>query len=253
LIDIDFSSSHIQHLIKVISNDLKTGIYQPTNDQLFIDQVLKLKETLLNGDFYTVIANEYSTQHKKQYTREQAKLNVMFWLTGSYLNRMFIQYMRKKYDQITHYIDYINANYSEGVKTVFYKKIPKKNGMVIKLMQSESFLVNDLIMNEVANKHPDTICYGIFDGFLVEQKYSDTLIEIINQKGKEYLKFIPKIKVSSDALAPSVTPKRKTCTEERVNTGADIMSMPTTVFDLDQYFNRFSHSDITRMPTTLGA
>jgi hypothetical protein len=197
MVDVDFSSSHLQHLIKVMSDDIITGVYVPfLSVDYFNEEANGFKERVLAGDIYTSLANEYSKNTGIPYNRQQVKKNVMWWLTGSYSTRKFIKWLRNRYSQITHYIDYMNSNYSTGIKTCFKKRLPKRNGMVIKLMKSESYLINELIVDALAKDHPDSICYTVFDGILIEPKHVDTLTSIINQKGLEYFKFRPIIKTT---------------------------------------------------------
>lgn len=152
LFDIDFRSSHLQHLIKVLRDDLQSGIYTPVfgkdGTHYLNTEVLELKNAILNGDVYQYFADQYQNETGKLYTREQVKNNIMYWITSSFLNRKFVQWIRYKYPQLTHYIDYNNANCSSGTKTMFGKRLPKRNGMAIKLMKSESHLINELIIGE---------------------------------------------------------------------------------------------------------
>ena len=215
LVSIDFSSSHLQQLIKVVRDDIKSGVYTPCPE--LIAEMVGFKDQVLNTDFYSSIAKEMGIK----YTRDQIKKNTMFWLTGSFQSRKVVQYLRYKYSSITQYIDYVNANYSEGTKTLFGKRLPKRNGMVLRLMLSESTLVNTLVMPEFKTSYPNGVCYQIFDGFLVEGKYSDKLISIVNRKGTEYLKFTPKFKIETDTNMSDL--------KTTIDNGTGITTLPTSI------------------------
>jgi len=233
LIDVDFSSSHLQMIIKAIKADLRGGHYEPmfgiNGKDYLIQEVLQFKQDVLSNDFYTMMASEYSTRNGTNYTRDLAKLNVMYWLTGCFTSRKFIRFLRNKYEQITHYIDHVNKNESSGYKTItnktFRMSVKKKNGMAVKLMKIESTLIND-IHNTLTDKFPSITLYSIFDGFLVDQEHKDFLIKMIQQKGKEYLEFEPKLKVCSNCPDEVKEAKQKVVDLIDDN-GVDITRMPT--------------------------
>lgn len=232
LIDIDFRSSHLQHLIKVLRDDLQAGNYTPMfgkdGIQYLNNEVIEFRNAILNRDAYQYLADQYSIDTDKLYTRDQVKSNIMYWITSSFLNRKFIQWIRYKYPQLTHYIDYNNANFSSGTKTMFGKRLPKRNGMAIKLMKSESYLINEMIIAEFGSQYPDAKCYTIFDGLLVDKKYAGALIKTINKNGIAYLKFDPAIKHDEVQKEINSVPCKRKRVEEIVNAGADITKMPTT-------------------------
>lgn len=228
LIDVDFSTSHLQMLIKAIRDDLRQGNYSPMfgaeGKDYLIKEVLQFKQDVLDNDFYTMMANEYSAINVTSYTRDLAKLNVMYWLTGCFNSRKFIHFLRKKYEQITHYIDHVNRIESSGYKTItnkkFRMKVKKKNGMAVKLMKIESALVND-IYKTLTDKYPLITLYSIFDGFLVDQEHKMILIKMIQRKGKEYLEFEPKIKMTTPTTVDVINIIN--------DNGIDILTMPNTV------------------------
>jgi hypothetical protein len=244
LIDIDFRSSHLQHLVKVLRDDLQSGLYTPlfsTGGILYLNtEAVELKNAILDGDIYHHLADQYNRETGTLYSRDQVKNNIMYWMTSSFLNRKFIQWIRYKYPHLTHYIDYNNTNFSSGTKTMFGKRLPKRNGMAIKLMKSESHLINELVVGEFSSQYPDAKCYTIFDGLLVDQQHAGALIEVIDNKGKEYLKFNPAIKHDEVEKQPNVVAPRRQRIEELVNAGADITSMPTTVNNVEDYFQRLN-------------
>jgi hypothetical protein len=235
LVDVDFSSSHLQMLVKAIGDDLKGGNYEPkfgaNGKDYLIQEVLQFKHDVFNNDFYTTMASEYSIMNKTNYTRDLAKLNVMYWLTGCFTSRKFIQFLRKKYEQITHYIEHVNKNESTGYKTIIKKNftmsMKKKNGMAVRLMRIESTLVND-IHKTLTEKHPLITLYTIFDGFLVDHEHKDMLIKMIEQKGREYLGFEPKLKVYSNCHE-DVKETIQKVTDLIDDNGVDITTMPKIV------------------------
>jgi hypothetical protein len=72
-------------------------------------------------------------------------------------------------------------------------------------MQSESYLVNNLIIDQLATHLPDSICHTIFDEFLVEQNYLTELTRTIQEQSLNYLGFEAKVKVHGASI---------TCIEE---------------------------------------
>lgn len=215
LIEVDFSSSHLQHLIKVIRDDIRSGAYQPFHSvEYFSEEVVAFKTAVLGSDFYFDLAKAYRTETNINCDRAKAKRYVMYWLSTSYVNRKFSKWIRNRYSQITNYIDLINSSQSSGSKLLFGKKISKRNGLAIRLMQSESYLINNLIISEFATTYPDSICYTVFDGFLLEENYLNVLLQIIDENGKDYLGFDPKYKININD-----------------STIVDICDMPTTASD----------------------
>jgi hypothetical protein len=53
-------------------------------------------------------------------------------------------------------------------------------------MSMESELVNDIIYKKFIDIYPDTIMYNLFDGFLVEQRYSALLQSMMQEEGSKY-------------------------------------------------------------------
>lgn len=159
--------------------------------------MIEFKKEVLDNDFYNLMSSTYLYEHRFFTTRKNMKDNVMFWLTGSYQNRKVIQWLNDRYPSITNYIQFINQKESVGTKMIFGKRLPKKNGLAIKLMKSESYLVNNLIINNLSTNHPNSICYGIFDGLVIEPKYVDELKQIVKDNGNSYLGFTPKIKIEA--------------------------------------------------------
>lgn len=121
LIEIDFSSSHLQHLTKCISEDLANNDYVPlfgeNGKDYCYDEIERFKKDVLQGDFYATLAEKWSIVIGTVYSRDQMKNNVMHFITGAYQNRKVSKWLREKYPQITHYIDYVNEKESSGTKT----------------------------------------------------------------------------------------------------------------------------------------
>jgi hypothetical protein len=103
----------------------------------------------------------------------------------------------------------------------------KKNGMAVRLMRIESTLVND-IHKTLTEKHPLITLYTIFDGFLVDHEHKDMLIKMIEQKGREYLGFEPKLKVYSNCHE-DVKETIQKVTDLIDDNGVDITTMPKIV------------------------
>lgn len=96
-------------------------------------------------------------------------------------------------------------------------------------MRSESELVNSIYEN-LCTVHPDAIVHTVFDAFIVEKKYLETLRKLIEAKGKDYLGFLPKYKVDGDIR------EGKSFIQINDN-GIDITKMPA-IAEYGDYFSR---------------
>ena len=187
LIEFDFKSSHIQHLIRLV-------MQQHDNLQLKLEGQVLLHEFLDTPDLYEYWAKDFNPEC----SRDRMKDNVMYWLTGSFTNRKGVQYLQRRFPLLTKYIMYNYINNSSGVKTLYGRRLPKRNGMVIKLMKSESYLINNILLNELLllSQHHPIECYTVFDAMLIDQDNSNNLMNVLNEQGKTYLGFQPKVKIN---------------------------------------------------------
>ncbi|MFN8313946.1 MAG: hypothetical protein U0289_14160 [Cyclobacteriaceae bacterium] len=77
LMEIDYKSSHLIHLIRVIEEDLSKGVIgEPINQELLKTETNDLKWLIENQDVYNSICIKYVSRFNEQITRDQAKENL---------------------------------------------------------------------------------------------------------------------------------------------------------------------------------
>lgn len=182
LITIDFSTSHLQHLIKLIDNRIDHSMSQ--------QELKRFKISVLDGDFYNNLVVAYQQTYKKLITRKKSQLYTCCWLSSSYSNWKGVKLLKSLYPDISNYVDTING--------------PTKNKLLNDLMKSESHLINDIIINELAMRFPDSMSFTIFDGILIENQYLNTLCEIINSTS--FFGFKPKYRIELNNMEPVLAP-----------------------------------------------
>lgn len=182
LITIDFSTSHLQHLIKLIETRIDHNISH--------QELKRFKLSVLQGDFYNNLVVAYQQTYKKLITRKKSQLYTCCWLSSSYSNWKGVKLLKSLYPDISSYVDMING--------------PTKNKLLNDLMKSESHLINDIIINELAMRFPDSISFTIFDGILIEDQYLNTLCEIINSTS--FFGFKPKYRIELNNMEPVLAP-----------------------------------------------
>jgi hypothetical protein len=187
LTDVDFRSSHLQHLILVISDDLEKGVYVPTMERSsFLEYLNHFKADVLSTDFYQNICDEYLKRFDVVAGRDKAKLFVMYWLNNSQKNWRGVKLLNQMYPEISEYIRTVNGE--------------TKNQLSIKLQRSEAYLVNNLVIDRLASEYPESVCYTIFDGFMVEGAYKDVLLDLIREESLKYFGFEARVKVTIPML-----------------------------------------------------
>lgn len=61
-------------------------------------------------------------------------------------------------------------------------------------MKKESELVNDIVYKRIMTELPESICYTLFDGLLVDNKNTDQIIQIMSDEGKKYMGYDIKVR-----------------------------------------------------------
>jgi len=204
LVDIDFCNSHLNQLIKLIRDDIKSGGYVPEfSIQYFSQEMIEFKELVLAGDFYNKLQDKYNKEYPhKPIDRKKAKDAVMYWLNNSYHTLHSVQLLKRIYPQITHYLSTVNGS--------------TRNTISIKSQANEAHLVKEVSL-EFINQIPDGVCFTMLDGFLVEEQYKEQLIKIIQIKSKEFLGFVNKIKIKELPKFNSNNPSIQNITEHQKN------------------------------------
>lgn len=176
--ELDFKTSHLQQLIRVLREDIKSGEYVPPFEKkAFYSEIITFKDIVLNSDFYNEFCLAYMNKFHKQIVRDQAKRMVMYWLANSYNNWNGVKLLKELYPMINNYVETVNGL--------------TKNKLSIKLQRSEAYLLNELVFERLAVNHPACIAYGMFDGLLIDQESISIVKSIVLEEGAKYLGFNP--------------------------------------------------------------
>jgi hypothetical protein len=158
--EIDFRTSHLQHLIKLIES--KPNSINP-------EEFTRFKIAVLNCDFYNSLGNGYNRETNKRYACR--------WLASARKNWDGVKSISSLYPSISAFIDTTNNG---GTKTMHNK-----------LMASESNLINYTALQDIAVNQPDVLAHSIHDAILVESSYLNHMLELVDKKGYEYFGFKP--------------------------------------------------------------
>jgi hypothetical protein len=208
LLQIDFTSSHALHLIKVITDSIKGYPYiiniggeeegrrypyiatpklKSLNTNNLISEIEGLKDKILHytPDIYKYFADKYEERHGTRIspnpvierTRMKDLWNASF-LCGYYANtRKDPIWIRSLYPEISKYIELTG-----------YKKF------ACMLLNSEAKLMNNIIIREVMKVKRDCLLFGLFDAVIVESAVFDEVKSIMYEKAEEYFGFPVKLK-----------------------------------------------------------
>jgi hypothetical protein len=219
----DFSSSHTAHLLKLLGiiasagqapKDLATQLEEhkkqmPTEAEYVGNQFdnggkyLELSESIITGALpYRFVYNNDSIDFKRLQNEVQRLTELMtcgkfYEFLGQVLNDC-----RDNCKDIW-LIGFLNrsSEYAKRIKPLvslfpvidqvlrWFQDYKKESGhSLASILQSgESYLVNRLILSEVAKQHSSSICINLYDGFITDTDIED----IINEQSKIYFGFEP--------------------------------------------------------------
>lgn len=206
LMEIDFKSSHLNHLIRVIEHDLNIGNIVASIDQkLLKNEINVIKQLIENGDIYNQVCIGYASSFRKQIVRDQAKdLILKNWLNGAYEQRKKSKWIASIYPTITQYIHSINP-----VETVNGKSIRNRKPLSNRLLASEARLVNEIIIGRLAKEFPNSISFNVFDSILIEEDHVDHLYRIMMEESEKYFGFECQIELKENDVESKLRKKEK--------------------------------------------
>lgn len=162
LLIIDFSASHLFHLIKLIQDS--------SPSPALAAEVEELRTIAVSSGIYEHVQKKYYNENGKEITRDQAKdIFIPYFLYGKYKKSKTSIWVKSLFPQVSKFIDSWN-----------------RRTLNIEIQKKESYLLNRVIFNRIAVELPDSICYGMFDGVLVEENYFDQVFNIILEESTNY-------------------------------------------------------------------
>mgnify|MGYP000878517347 FL=1 len=171
LAELDFGSSTAYVIYKIISSDMPE--HSSVADKILFETEVNLYKRLLEtGDFYTAIKD--IVFNDLELSRDQIKeIVIKHWFnTSPGSKNKYRKQFCKLFPRITEFMD--------------SKKSPTYEDFFNFVMLLESKLVNGIIYQKFINLHPDAVIYTIFDSFLIDQKYSDELFELMLNEGRKF-------------------------------------------------------------------
>jgi hypothetical protein len=204
LMEIDFKSSHLNHLIRVIDEDISMGaVSGAINQELLKSEVNELKWMIENQDVYNQVCIKYVNRFNKQIQRDKAKELVLEnWINGAYEKRKTSKWVASIYPTITEYIHTINPEESVKGKVKRNRK-PLSN----RLLTSEALLVNELIVGRLAKEFPNSTAYTVFDSILIDEDHVDHLYRIMMEESDKYFGFSCKIEMKENDVESKLKKK----------------------------------------------
>ncbi|GHM98869.1 hypothetical protein WSM22_03590 [Cytophagales bacterium WSM2-2] len=163
LMAIDFKTSHLFHLLKMI---VDCG----ANNEALLTEVERVKQLAMD-DIYSLVADEYRKAFQKQLTREEAKeLFITRFLYGMYPNRKLSAWVKSLFPLISKFVD------ESG-----------RRQLSIELQRSESHLLNNRIMKRIALELDSSITvFGVFDSVLIDEGHFDPVFNIMVEESEKY-------------------------------------------------------------------
>lgn len=206
LMEIDFKSSHLNHLLRVIEEDITKGaVKESINKKLLISEIKDLKCLIENGDVY----NDFCFRHVKRFgtqiLRDKAKELVLEnWINCAYENRKLSKWVASIYPTITEYIHTINPEETANGKVKRNRK-PLSN----RLLTSEARLINELIVGRLAKEFPESVAYTVFDSILIDEDHVDHLYRIMIEESEKYFGFLCKLEMKENDVESKLKKKEK--------------------------------------------
>lgn len=161
LLEIDFQSSHLFHLIKLIIDS------KPSN--ALLDEVNRMKQiSLTNGIYEHVMMQAMACGF--DLTRPEAKsLFIESFLYGKYPKRKRSQWVHSLFPEVSKFIKEFG-----------------RSSLSIQLQRSEATLLNNRIFKRIALQIPDSIVYGVFDSVLVNEDPYDAVFDIMFEESQSF-------------------------------------------------------------------
>lgn len=161
---IDFKSSHLFHLMKII---------MAAKPKVELEkEVEELLSIAIHSDVYEFVAS-HPTMKKYYLDRSSAKdLFIKSFLYGMYPNRAKSKALKSIFPYTSEFLDKQN-----------------RRALSIIIQQSESRLLNNMIMKRIAIEYPNCIALGLFDAVLVDQKHVNQVSTIVREESRNYFGF----------------------------------------------------------------
>ncbi|MFZ1809322.1 MAG: hypothetical protein WAU36_18960 [Cyclobacteriaceae bacterium] len=206
LVDIDICCAHPQFILQLINDHLLNSSYIPEFGEhgigYFMQEFGVFKKLVLDNKLYDNLIHVFEKKgywigHEdriikysisgKDYKRDKVKKIVMMWFASSNKRWNMVKHLIDEFPQVTHFIDWFNQGTTNRVLNT--------------LMSKEADLING-ITEHIATNHPESICCPIFDGFIVEEKYSTTVFDLLISKGSDMIghKIMVKTKYVGDTI-----------------------------------------------------
>lgn len=173
LVELDYNNCNPRLLYKQIMD----YITHHEIVDLELDKELEQYKEDLSDDFYEVIIERFD-DNGIIIDRDTAKTLVLrHWINqATYYESNESKIMSTLYPNITKLLNKMKGKTGKTNREYFNN-----------IMKLESYLINNLVYNEITTKHPDAIVYTIFDGIMIERKYGDELKEIMERRGLELI------------------------------------------------------------------
>ncbi len=207
LMEIDFKSSHLFHLLKEINESSPSVELQQEIDMV--------KDIALNGDIYQYVANQ-PVLADYHLTRDAAKdLFIKSFLYGMFPNRIKTIQVKSIFPLMTKHLD---------AKTRKLRSID--------LQRSESYLVNRMIMKRIAVECNDITIYGIFDSVLVDENNYDQVYRIMEEESFKYFGY--EVPLEGKQVCPDDVVKSPVLAKTLIQM---VNNQLLDLFDMDQKIN----------------
>lgn len=169
LISIDFKSSHIFHLIKLVNDSGST-------DKALMNEINSMKEISIKGGLYEYVVDQHNKAFNSNINRQVGKeLFIEYFLFGKYPKRKIAIWLKSLFPNVS---KFITGNYS-------------RRNFSIALQQSESRLLNNLIFKSIAESvnSSETTVFGIFDSVLVDKSNFDLVYNLMIENSTKFFGF----------------------------------------------------------------
>lgn len=163
LMEIDFKSSHVLHLLKII--------FESSPSNALLDEANRIKDILTNGDIYQFVADQESLAEFELDRAKAKELFIQHFMYGKQKKWRKSKAVKALFPAIS---DFLDNDRKEMSRTV---------------QRAESRLLNNIIVKRIATEYPSCTLYGVFDALLLDEDHFDQIARIVREESESFFGF----------------------------------------------------------------
>lgn len=178
--ELDFGNFNVLLLHKIFNEYIET---HDVND--YVKQEFNKFKSYLKVDFYQRLV-EFFNENQTAIDRDTAKDIVLHhWINANQqCKTLEFNIVKAIFPELTNLLQKFKGSTYSSYKE-FYNRF----------MRQESKLINEIVYSRIIKEYPDCIVYTIFDGLLVEDRYTEKVQQIMLEEGQRFINYNIRVKI----------------------------------------------------------